>query len=205
MSHTNHHHRTHAILLVSALLLAGCANQRERAIAAQAPGQAGAYAPAEEPSATTPQSQQAEGEPRTQLYADLALLAACGMEAPTVYFEYDSANVRRAAEVGLSEIAECMQRPPMADLQLEVIGHTDERGTEEYNQSLGMRRANAVVDELVTAGLDRTRVRAHSMGEQQATTPASWDDRRVVIRLVDEGQAQPESETVPNSPMGKKP
>lgn len=187
MSHANHHHRTNAILLVSALLLAGCANQRERAMAAQAPGQEGAYAPAEEPSATTPQSQQTAGEPRTQVYADLALLAVCGMEAPTVYFEYDSANVRRAAEVGLSEIAECMQRPPMAERQLEVIGHTDERGTDQYNQGLGMRRANAVVDELVTAGLDRTRVHAHSMGERQADAPDTWDDRRVVIRLVDEG------------------
>lgn len=197
MSHANHgnHPTTTHLLLVSALLLGGCANQRERTMAAQAPGQAGAFAPSEqdEPRAGAPQTQQAgdaQDEQKTHVFADLALLAACGMEAPTVYFEYDSANVRRAGEAGLTELADCLQRPPLAEREIEVIGHADARGTEQYNEGLGMRRATAVAEELMTAGLDRNRVHAHSMGERQADAPNDWDDRRVVIRLVDEPPAK---------------
>jgi len=200
MSHTNHHHHhptTTALFLAAALLLPGCSNDRRQAMTAQVPGaEGGPTEQVEEPQTTTPQNQQrATDEDRTQLYADLQLLATCGMEAPTVYFEYDSANVRRAAEVELTGLAECLQRPPLADRTIEVIGHADDQGTEPYNEGLGMRRANAVVDELVTAGLDRNRVNARSMGERQADAPDDWDDRRVVIRLVDE--AQPPTEASP--------
>ena len=169
------------LLFAAALLLPACANKdRDAAMAAQAPGQAGAY-DTETAQGTTPQGDDSE------IYADLALLATCGMEAPTVYFEYDSANVRRAAQVELTTLAECLQRPPLADRKLEVIGHADEQGTEQYNEGLGLRRATAVTDQLVAKGLDRTRVEARSAGERQADQPDDWDDRRVVIRLEDEG------------------
>lgn len=195
-SHANHPITTTHIFLVSAVLLGGCVSPGERAVAAQIPGQQGAFAPQEEeeePRASAPQTQQAgdaQGEPRTQVYADLALLAACGLEAPTLYFEYDSAHVRRAGEADLTELADCLQRSPLAERQIEVIGHADARGTEPYNEDLGMRRATAVTEELMTAGLERTRVRARSMGEQKADPPDHWDDRRVVIRLVDEPAAK---------------
>jgi transcription initiation factor TFIID subunit TAF12 len=118
MSHASHPHHHATILLVSALLLAGCANQRERNRAAQAPGfEATPAWQVEQPRAAAPQTQRTQQtqemedmqqDPSTQIYADLALLAACGMEAPTVYFEYDSANVRRAAEIALFELGECL-------------------------------------------------------------------------------------------------
>lgn len=168
---------TTTLFLASTLLLPACgAKQREEATALQMPGREDAYGSAET---------DAQGDD-TQVYADLALLATCGMEAPTVYFEYDSANVRRAAQVELTELADCLQRPPLADRKLEIIGHADERGTEAYNEGLGMRRATAVADQLVAQGLDRVRVETHSAGEQQADEPDTWDDRRVVIRLENE-------------------
>jgi outer membrane protein OmpA-like peptidoglycan-associated protein len=183
MSHPTHTTTTLHLFLAGALLLPGCAaKEREAAMAVQMPGQDSQYGLAQDDA-------DAEGTKTrddTQLYADLVLLATCGIEAPTVYFEYDSANVRRAAQVELRELAECLQRPPLAERELEVIGHADETGPESYNEDLGMRRATAVADQLVAQGLDRNRVRTLSAGERQADEPHTWDDRRVVIRLEDE-------------------
>lgn len=180
------------LILAAALLLPGCANkERQAAMQAQAPGQSQAYG---NPDATASDAQRNadETEAATEIYADVALLATCGMEAPTVYFEYDSANVRRAAQVELATLADCLERPPLSDRKLEVIGHADERGTEQYNETLGLRRATAVADQLVAQGLDRTRVHTESMGEAGANMPPEWTDRRVVIRLEEQpGQPAP--------------
>ncbi len=187
---------TTILFLASALLLPACAaKEREEATAVQTPGQEQAFG-------TTQQT----SEPLTEVYADVELLATCGMEAPTVYFEYDSANVRRAAQVELTALAECMQRPPLADRKLEVIGHADERGPEQYNEGLGLRRATAVTDQLIAHGLDRTRVQARSHGEEEAADPPEWGDRRVVIRLQDEAPSPtPEPSPTPGSKQDQRP
>ena len=172
------------LLLVAALLLPGCANkERQAAMQAQLPGQDQAYGSRDATSEASDAAAQRDADEATEVYADVALLATCGMEAPTVYFEYDSANVRRAAQVELATLADCLERLPLSDRKLEVIGHADERGTEQYNETLGLRRATAVADQLVAQGLDRTRVHTESMGEEGATMPPEWTDRRVVIRL----------------------
>lgn len=175
------------LLLASALLLPGCASkEREQAMAAQAPGQGEAFGTTQQTSEPRTSAQRSDVEAPTEIYADVELLATCGMEAPTVYFEYDSAKLRRAAQVELTELAECMKRPPLVDRKLEIIGHADERGPEQYNEGLGLRRATAVADQLIAHGLDRARVHTRSRGEQGATDPPDWTDRRVVIRLQDE-------------------
>jgi outer membrane protein OmpA-like peptidoglycan-associated protein len=180
------------LVLAGALLLPGCAAKQERevAMAAQLPGQAAAQGPQDDRGDASAQGSEGETGDDTQLYADLVLLATCGIEAPTVYFEYDSANVRRAAQVELRELAECLQRPPLAERELELIGHADETGPEGYNEGLGMRRATAVADQLVAQGLERERLHALSAGERKADEPNTWDDRRVVIRLEDEQAAR---------------
>jgi outer membrane protein OmpA-like peptidoglycan-associated protein len=186
------------LVLAGALLLPGCAakQEREAAMAVQLPGQEAAYGTQDDrgdASAKGTESTEGEAGEGTELYADLVLLATCGIEAPTVYFEYGSANLRRAAQVELRELAECLQRPPLAGRELEVIGHADETGSEGYNEGLGMRRATAVADQLVAQGLERERVHALSAGERKADDPNGWDDRRVIIRLEDEQAARRDS------------
>lgn len=180
------------LVVAGALVLPGCAAKREReaAMAAQLPGQDAAYGTQDDRGDASAEPTDGQTAEDAQIYADVALLATCGLEAPTVYFEYDSANVRRAAQVELRELAECLQRPPLADRELQVIGHADEIGTEGYNEGLGMRRATAVADQLAAQGLDRSRVHTLSAGERKADEPNTWDDRRVVIRLEDE-QGEP--------------
>ena len=66
--------------------------------------------------------------------------------AQMVHFDYDSSSVRPTDLAKVEIVAQYMVQNPSHKLMIE--GHCDERGTEDYNVSLGERRALAVVDEL---------------------------------------------------------
>jgi peptidoglycan-associated lipoprotein len=66
--------------------------------------------------------------------------------------------------------------------KLVIQGHCDERGTEEYNRSLGERRALALRESLAKAGVDPMRIRTISFGKDQPEDPAhnegAWSKNR---------------------------
>lgn len=88
--------------------------------------------------------------------------------AQMVHFEFDSSAVRSGDLPKVEIVAQYMIQNPTHSLLLE--GHCDERGTEDYNLSLGERRALAVVDELLRYGVTPDRVRTTSYGEKIPTT-----------------------------------
>jgi peptidoglycan-associated lipoprotein len=69
-----------------------------------------------------------------------------------------------------------------APVKLLVEGHCDERGTEEYNRSLGERRALALREELARMGIDPSRIRTVSFGEDkpfaQGHDESAWRQNR---------------------------
>jgi peptidoglycan-associated lipoprotein len=69
-----------------------------------------------------------------------------------------------------------------ATAAVEVDGHCDERGTEEYNRALGERRALAVREELILMGVDGQRVVTKSFGEDRPIDPghdeSAWKKNR---------------------------
>jgi len=85
------------------------------------------------------------------------------LELGSVYFDYDSAVLRADATGTLKKNAETMRGAP--DVVVTLEGHTDERGTEEYNLALGERRAEAVRTYLVDLGIPASRLRVVSFGE----------------------------------------
>jgi peptidoglycan-associated lipoprotein len=90
--------------------------------------------------------------------------------AQTVYFEYDRANVRAAEAAKVQEVAAKFKaEDPSTDLLIE--GHCDERGTEEYNRALGERRALALRELLVAAGVPADRVHTVSFGKDKPVEP----------------------------------
>jgi peptidoglycan-associated lipoprotein len=82
-----------------------------------------------------------------------------------VHFEYDSSVVRADERSKLQAIAE--QLKANAGCALRIQGHCDERGTEEYNRSLGERRAIALREELVLLGIDPKRLDTATFGEDR--------------------------------------
>jgi len=59
-----------------------------------------------------------------------------------IYFEFDSSKINNNHEQDIAKLAKCLQDNPSK--KLTILGHTDERGTKEYNLALGERRAQAV-------------------------------------------------------------
>jgi len=106
--------------------------------------------------------------------------AAQGCTMDPVYFEYDSSTITPAARTQIEATLECARTKKIGALHL--TGHTDPRGTEEYNLALGDRRAQSVRSLAVTFGMDSATVTASSMGEEmaQGTDESGWSkDRRV--------------------------
>ena len=107
----------------------------------------------------------------------------------TVLFDFDSSALRDEARAELNRAADILA--PRDDIILiEVAGHTDSIGTEEYNQDLSVRRAQAVADYLVQNGVSRDRLRVVGFGETRPKapndTPANRQlNRRVVLSILD--------------------
>jgi peptidoglycan-associated lipoprotein len=87
------------------------------------------------------------------------------LKADTIHFEYDSAVVKPAEHSKVTAVADYLKSN--AANAVKVEGHCDERGTDEYNRSLGERRAQAIRTELVKAGVDAGRVETVSFGRDR--------------------------------------
>ena len=81
------------------------------------------------------------------------------------FFDYDSYALREDARVALDRAAKLLREN--ADVALTIEGHCDERGTVEYNQALGEKRANAARDYLVNAGVPAARLQTVSFGKER--------------------------------------
>jgi outer membrane protein OmpA-like peptidoglycan-associated protein len=87
----------------------------------------------------------------------------------TVYFDYDKAILKQSEIPKVERVASGMKG--RAGKALRIEGHCDERGTEEYNRSLGERRALAVRESLIRAGMDANLIDTISFGEDRPADP----------------------------------
>lgn len=103
----------------------------------------------------------------------------CQLE--TVQFGFDQATIPEQARESLGRTATCIKEAP-DDRGVYIVGHTDPRGTEEYNIALSERRARSVADYLANLGIDPARFQVLPKGETEASgvDEDSWNqDRRV--------------------------
>jgi peptidoglycan-associated lipoprotein len=87
------------------------------------------------------------------------------LKADTIHFEYDSAAVKPSEHSKVTAVADYLKSNSANAVKVE--GHCDERGTDEYNRALGERRALAIREELVKAGVDAGRVDTVSFGRDR--------------------------------------
>jgi len=114
-----------------------------------------------------------------------------------VYFAFDDATVEQDDQAVLDHFGS-IAREYYPEALITVEGFTDPSGAPEYNLDLGLRRAGAVRDYLLSTGMVQDRVRAVSYGENsdrlvapQGTGPGmeGWENRRVVLVIDHNGQA----------------
>jgi peptidoglycan-associated lipoprotein len=84
-----------------------------------------------------------------------------------VYFDFDQATVRPDAEKSLARNANFLKDKEAEGTTVTLEGYCDERGSEEYNLALGERRAIAVKNFLVDAGVSAARISAISYGKSR--------------------------------------
>lgn len=94
--------------------------------------------------------------------------------AEMVHFDFDKYDIRPEYQTTLRSKADVLRANP--DVRVRIEGHADERGSDEYNLALGMRRANAVKDFLVGFGLDASRFETVSLGEERPIDAASTEE-----------------------------
>ncbi|MDP7621000.1 MAG: peptidoglycan-associated lipoprotein Pal [SAR324 cluster bacterium] len=103
-------------------------------------------------------------------------------EMGMIYFAYDKSEITAEFEEVIQKNYEWIFQNP--DVQVQLEGHCDERGTNEYNLALGERRAKAVFDYLVSLGANPSQFTIVSFGEERPVAyggnEASWRQNRRV-------------------------
>jgi len=114
---------------------------------------------------------------------------------PDVNFEYDQAELTALGKGRVRQAAQLLASVPNVNIVVE--GHTDDRGTDEYNMSLGSRRAESVVKELTELGIDPGRISPVSYGESRPVFAEGEEWAWAVNRRVQfsvQGEAAPAPE-----------
>lgn len=101
------------------------------------------------------------------------------------FFNYDSATILPGGAREITRISPILNQ--YNQTQIEVGGHTDSQGTEQYNQQLSKRRADAVKNALVQQGVNPSRIRTVGYGESQPISSNHAMNRRVEITIVPVG------------------
>lgn len=93
---------------------------------------------------------------------------------PTIYFGYDSNALAPSETAKLDKVAAYINK--YDNLYLIIEGHCDQRGTEEYNRSLGDRRANMIREYLVKANVDSAKLRTISYGKDKPAVEGNSEE-----------------------------
>lgn len=104
-----------------------------------------------------------------------------------IQFDFDSAKIQEASKPLLDNLATAMKTEKLEVLSFVVEGHTDAKGTAEYNLRLSERRAEAVVNYMMQRGVAKKRLNALGKGATEllnADAPEALENRRVRITTV---------------------
>jgi peptidoglycan-associated lipoprotein len=156
-------------VVVLGATLSGCASTRDRQDAADAANDSQAYAPVPVDGGVSLSTDGAAGLP-------------AGVDNATIYFPFDSDMIDAAGQAKIAAWARYLSANASVIVRLE--GHADERGTSDYNQALGERRALAVRDALAAAGVAAAQMSTLSYGESRpvaaGSNEQSWSQNRRV-------------------------
>lgn len=167
------------ILAMNVIIVSGCAKEevvkkdepivQQQTLKQQTPQQQVPAVPKSEPVKLTDQLQNGTAK------------ASTAVSLQTVYFDFDRSDLRQDSRDMLSKNAQTLMKD-LANAKIKIEGHCDERGSDEYNLTLGERRAKAVATYLITLGVKQDRISTISFGKEkpaiQGSGEAAWSKNR---------------------------
>ena len=163
--------RATSLMLVLAIagLAAACGGKPAPEQPAPEPTATPAPTPTPVPTATDDSAARADKERRDREAAMERAKAVAADLAAMINFEYDQATVRSTDQGTLDRKAAILSANP--NVHIQISGHADERGSDEYNLALGNRRAAAAKRYLENKGIDGSRMDVVSYGEERPLNP----------------------------------
>ncbi len=159
------------VLSVAAFALWGCPKNAGVTSSPEANGSTASQGGEQKPGATSETGQEAKA-------AEGSAAASSGLQP--VYFDFNNAVVRSDARQVMKANAEWLKANPKVKVRIE--GNCDERGTKEYNQSLGQRRASNAEKYLADMGISTKRITLISYGKEKPVctegTEGCWQKNR---------------------------
>lgn len=132
------------------------------------------------------------GEVPANAAAESAAASAPAVVRPSlsllIQFDFNSARVKPESQQALANLAQALQSPDLAQSKFAVEGHTDAKGSTDYNRKLSEQRALAVRELLRIQGVGETRLLASGKGATElanAADPLAAENRRVRIVNLD--------------------
>ena len=184
-------YRTTRIALAAALLLVATTACRKKTEPAPAPAPVPTTtAPTDDADARRRADSIAAAEAAARRAAaerEAAIAAARNALTATIYFDYDASDITDQSRAALESKVPVLSANP--SVRLRISGHTDSRGSDEYNLALGQRRAAAAKRYLTDRGIDASRIDIVSYGEerpsQEGEDEGSWSrNRRAEFEIV---------------------
>ena len=121
----------------------------------------------------------------TTVYKDIylkALAVGVSVRLNNIFFDYNKATLRPESFPELDRVVEMLETN--SGLQIEIGGHTDDQGSEEYNETLSQSRADAVRQYLLDQLVEAERVTSKGYGESQPEVANDSEENRQINRRV---------------------
>jgi len=161
-----------AALALATLAAAGCSKKQPEV----------APTPVTEPQPTTPTERPSAPAPTgpDRATCEAAITSMVAELGQMINFDTDKYDIRSGDATILDGKVQVLRSHPM--VRIRIVGHADERYTDEYNLVLGTRRAEAAKDYLVQRGVDAGRIETASLGETAPLDPghneSAWAKNR---------------------------
>jgi OmpA-OmpF porin, OOP family len=100
-----------------------------------------------------------------------------------IYFDFDKTTLKKESFVELNKVVEFLKQNHT--VEIEISGHTDNKGSDDYNANLSQGRSQSVVDYIVSQGIESSRLTAHGYGESKPIDTNDTDAGRANNRRVE--------------------
>lgn len=135
---------------------------------------------------TATDSVEAISEDITPVIKDIALQpieVGLTVRLDHIYFDFDKTTLKKESYEELAKVIDFLRRNPT--VEIEIAGHTDSKGSDEYNQKLSQGRTQAVVDYLISQGVNARRLVAMGYGESKPVDTNETEEGRAKNRRVE--------------------